>query len=419
MSRCGWENQRVVIVGSGLAGSRASTALRKAGFSGHITIIDGDGDADHDRPPLTKGLLKGTQREADIRFARADKPTADAFIAKTVVASSMRERRLFLDDDSTIRFDGLIIASGLRPKRLSHGMGSADVPSVRTLRDAQRLRATLMKGRGRSVVIGAGYIGTEVAAAARSRGWQVDLLARTAQPLEHALGRPVGQYIGDIHYRHGVNLMPECTVTEVARTSDGFRVDVDGRRSLDAELVVAAVGSLPNVDWLAGDDVLIDDGVRTDSRLRVLDRSGKQWTAVVAAGDVVRWPHPLFPVETVRVEHWSNAAEQAASAARVLLSELDGREHPAQHDPVPTFWSDQYDQKILAVGMPHLADRVAIAEGSPASGRFVAVYTLNDYLVGAVGVGSASSLARHRRVIAEEGAAIRAGTLSPGPGPGH
>lgn len=387
----------MVVVGGGLAGTRTAAALRGAGFAGRLTIIDRDPECDHDRPPLSKGFLTGTHSEADIRLPLPAELDADQCLTTVVTGLSVRERALRLGGGAWLSFDGLVIATGLRARTLP---GPVRVPTIRSIHDARHIRAALNAGVGHLVVIGAGFIGTELAASARELGWQVTLIAREPHPLTRALGQTMGRFVTDLHRQHGVDVRVGRATHQVTETADGYRVMLTGGEVLEADLVVAAIGASPHTEWLDNTDVLTGDGIHADSHLRVLDRTGAPLLGIVAAGDVARHPHPAFPAESIRVEHWSNATEHAKTAAATLLADLTGYAPVAPHAAVPSFWSDQYEAKILAVGLPHLADHATVVEGDPSEGRFLIAYTRDGQTVGAAGVGVARSLARYRRAIA-------------------
>lgn len=389
--------QHVVVAGGGMAGIRTVTALREAGFAGRVTMVDRDPECDHDRPPLSKGFLTGTHSEADIRLPCAAELDADQRLTAEVAGLSTQERALHLASGVSLRFDGLVIATGLRARALP---GSVRVPTIRSIHDARRLRAALKGRAGRLVIIGAGFIGTEIAASARELGWQVTLNARESNPLTRALGHTMGRFVADLHRQHGVDVRAGQGTHEVTDTPDGYRVRLAGGEVIEADLVVAAIGATPNTEWLDDTEILTGDGVRTDPHLRVLDRDGVPVPGIVAAGDVARYPHSLFPAESIRVEHWSNATEHAKTAAATLMADLTNATPATPHAAVPSFWSDQYDQKILAVGLPHLADDATVVEGDPSRGRFLIAYARNGQTVGAAGVGATRSLARYRRAIA-------------------
>lgn len=288
-----------------------------------------------------------------------------------------------LADGSLVPYDGLILATGVRPRRLPGQGGHV----LRTLDDALRLRDRLAPGR-RLVVVGAGFLGAEAAAVARRLGCDVTLLEPAPVPLAHAVGTEVGEMLTRAHLERGVDLRCGVTVTEV--TESGVRL-ADGE-PVDADEVLIAVGSLPNTDWLDGSGLTVADGV-------VCDEYCEAAPNVYAAGDVARWHNPLFGQST-RIEHRTNAAEQGMAAARNLL-DPDGRKPFA---PVPYFWSDQYDMKIQAFGCLRGHDEVAIVHGDLTERRFVAAYRTGDRVTGALAVGMPP------RVIRQWRQAIAAGT---------
>lgn len=401
----------VVIIGASLAGIRAAASLRELGFAGQLTVVDAEPDEPYDRPPLSKGFLARTLERADIRLRVTADLEATSLRGHRAVGASMTDRIIHLHDGTTLRFDGLIIATGARPRTgLDSLIGSeAPLPDgihvLRSLADADRLRQALKVPEQRVAVLGGGFVGTEVAATARQLGHSVSLIARTPVPLARAVGHTMGSHIAELHRSRGVDLRLG-TVVHKLNLRDG-RVTgaaVGGGTVVPAELVVVGLGATPNVEWLSQSGVLLEDGVRTDASLRVLDISGAPLTAVVAAGDVARWPHPLFDHEPVRLEHWSNATDHASVAAHTLLADLTGNGAPvAACESVPSFWSDQYDRKVMSVGLPHLGEESAVIDGRVAEGRFVVGFGRRGRLVGAVGIDSPRSLAMLRRHIARHG----------------
>ncbi len=394
----------IVIVGGSLAGVRAAASLRELGFGGHLSVVDQSPYPPYDRPPLSKGMLTGAQSEADIRLSELVDTDVVWQGGRSACGLSMDSRTLHLDDGGRLNFDGLIIATGVSPRRFGASSTEPGPLLLRSLDHARDLRRALTERSGRLLVIGAGFIGTEVAASARGLGWEVTLVVRESAPLQRALGRGLGRYVGSLHRRHGVDLRLDTAITDLHVAADHTgQATLDDGSTIEADLIVAGIGSVPNTAWLDDSDLWIDDGVHTESCLRVLNTSGRPVHGIAAAGDITRWSHPLFGPVPVRVEHWSNAAEQGRVAARTVLADLAGPASGIEataHASVPSFWSDQYDTKILSVGLPHLADTARIVEGDPDTGTFVVAYGRDGLLVGAAGVGSSRSLARYRRAIA-------------------
>ncbi|WP_328883869.1 NAD(P)/FAD-dependent oxidoreductase [Streptomyces sp. NBC_00299] len=361
--------RRVVVVGASAAGLAAAETLRREGHDGTLTLVGDEPLAPYDRPPLSKHLLAGEWEPERLTLRTPDDLAGlDLDLRLVVAATGLRltDGTVQLADGSTVPYDGLIVATGVRPRHLPGQGGHV----LRTLDDAVRLRDRLTPGR-RLVVVGAGFLGAEAAAVAWRLGCEVTLLEPAPVPLAHAVGTQVGELLTRAHLERGVDLRCGVTVTEV--TESGVRL-ADGEL-VDADEVLIAVGSLPNTDWLDGSGLTVGDGV-------VCDEYCAAARNVYAAGDVARWYNPLFG-RSMRIEHRTNAAEQGMAAARHLLNP-DGRKPFA---PVPYFWSDQYDMKIQAYGFLRGHDEVAIVDGDLTERRFVAAYRTGDRVTGALAVG--------------------------------
>ncbi|MGW4239964.1 NAD(P)/FAD-dependent oxidoreductase [Streptomyces sp. NPDC004749] len=360
---------RYVIVGGSAAGLAAAETLRREGYDGTLTLIGDEPHPPYDRPPLSKQVLAG-QWDADRPRLRtpADLDALGLDLRLGVAAAGLDTagRTVRLADGTSVAYDGLVVATGVRPRRLP-GEGAH---VLRSLDDALALRGRLAAGR-HLVVVGAGFLGAEAAAVARGLGARVTLLEPAPVPLAHAVGEAVGRVLSRAHLEHGVDLRTGVTVVEAGaggvRLADGTVVEAD-------EVLVAA-GSLPNTEWLDGSGLTVEDGVVCDAYCRAAP-------GVYAAGDVARWHNPLFGV-AMRIEHRTNAAEQGMAAARNLLRPEAGKPFA----PVPYFWSDQYDMKIQAYGYLRGHDEVTVADGDLASGRFLAVYRTGDHVSGALAVG--------------------------------
>ncbi|MET7703878.1 FAD-dependent oxidoreductase [Streptomyces sp. NPDC005485] len=365
----GSPGNRIVVVGASAAGLAAVVALRKGGYDGTLTLVGDEPHAPYDRPPLSKQILSGAWSPEQLPLrspADLDALGLDLRLGAAATGLDTAERTVRLADGATLTYDGLIVATGVRPRRLP-GEGAH---VLRTRDDALALRERLGPGR-RLVVVGAGFLGAEAAAVARGLGARVTLLEPAPVPLAHAVGEAVGRVLSRAHLEHGVDLRCGVTVTEV--TEDGVRL-ADGEL-VEADEVLVAIGSLPNTEWLAGSGVTVDDGV-------VCDEYCAAAPGVYAAGDVARWYNPLFGT-SMRIEHRTNAAEQGMAAARNLLA-------PAARKPfapVPYFWSDQYDMRIQAFGHLRGHDEVAVVDGDLAEGRFVAAYRTGERVSGTLAVG--------------------------------
>ncbi|MFJ9706293.1 NAD(P)/FAD-dependent oxidoreductase [Streptomyces sp. NPDC101234] len=358
---------RVVIVGASAGGLAAAETLRREGHTGTITLIGDEPGLPYDRPPLSKEILSGAWSPDRLPLrtkADLDALNLDARYGCEAVGVDLTDGTVLLSDGTEVPYDGLILATGVRPRRLPGNPAH----TLRTLDDALALRDRLGPGRTLAVV-GAGFLGAEAAAVAAALGTRVTLLEPAPVPLAHAVGEDIGRMLAQVHLDHGVDLRTATGVSEVV--ADGVRLD-DGTL-VEAETVLVAVGSRPNTEWLTDSGLPLDDGL-------VCDEYCAAAPGVYGAGDVARWHNPLFGT-TMRIEHRTHAAEQGMAAARNLL----GARRPFA--PVPYFWSDQYDMKIRAYGHLRGHDEVRITEGSLEKRKFIAVYRTGDRLTGVLAVG--------------------------------
>lgn len=375
----------VVVVGASLAGSRAAAQLRAEGFDGRLEVLGAERHRPYDRPPLSKELLKGDADDVSLRCAEdVEWVLGDAAVrldlaARTVQTASGRE----------LAFDGLVIATGSAPRRLAElDPARRGVVELRTLDDALALRSALA-ARPRLAIVGGGFIGVEVASTARALGVEVELVTR--DPPLIAAGRLVSETAAAMLPDHGVAVHAG---RRVAATLGGERVEglvLDDGTRVAADLVLSAVGAAPITGWLAGSGLRVADGIECDAACAALGAE-----RVVACGDVARWPNAAFGGASMRIEHWTNAAEQGVAAARTLLHDAAAGEYA----PIPSFWSDHFGVRMQCIGMPARADRFEIVEGAPADRRFAAAAYRGDRLVGGVAYGMPRPLARLRAQLA-------------------
>lgn len=383
------------MVGASAAGLAAVETLRREGFEGDVTLLGDEPHAPYDRPPLSKQILSRTWREDRLPLRSDEDLTAldvDLRLGTEAVGVDPSARTVRIASGEEIPYDGLIVATGVRPRALPTARGHV----LRTLDDALNLRSRLEPGR-HLLVVGAGFLGAEVAAAAREIGCRVTLVEPAPVPLAHAVGEAVGRMLSTLHLEHGVDLRTGTGVAEV--TDDGVRL-VDGE-VIEADEVLVCVGSVPNTDWLAGSGLRLDDGL-------VCDEYCSAAPGVYAAGDVARWHNPLFGT-SMRVEHRTHAAEQGMAAARNLLRGAQGRPFA----PVPYFWSDQYDVKLQAYGYPRGHDEVALVEGDLDERRFVVAYRTGERLSGVIAAGIPPRTLRSWRQAIARGAAWDEGPPTP------
>jgi 3-phenylpropionate/trans-cinnamate dioxygenase ferredoxin reductase subunit len=374
----------IVIVGASLAGLRAAQAIRTAGHDGPVVVVGEEPHLPYTRPPLSKELLAGEHEPEQCALPSA-KVDVEWRLGTRAIGLDLERREVLLAGDERLGYDRLLIATGARARHWPGALPDG-VFMLRGLDDALALRDAFAAGP-RLAVVGAGFIGCEVAASARKRGLDVTLIDIADQPMT-ALGPAVGARCADLHRAHGVDLRLGTGIEgfegdgrlEAVRLSDGSRVDAD--------IAVVALGAIPNTDWLADSGLELQPGVVCDPTLAARDADG-----VFAAGDAAAWPHPMADGGTIRIEHWTNAAEQGAAAARNLLAE------PAERKPyeaVPYFWSDQYDTKIQSVGLPARAERMTVLEASPDGDKLVLGGERGGRLVAAIAFNAPRRLMYYR-----------------------
>jgi NADPH-dependent 2,4-dienoyl-CoA reductase/sulfur reductase-like enzyme len=376
---------RIIVVGASAAGLAAAETLRREKYDGEITLVGAERHLPYDRPPLSKQILAGEWQPERLALRSDDRLASLRLDFRLGVPASGLDpaaREVRLADGTSLGYDSLVIATGVRPRRLP-GEGAH---LLRTLDDALALRERIRAGT-RLVVVGAGFLGAEVAAVARGLGASVTVVEPAPVPLAHAVGAEVGAVLAQAHVENGVDLRTGVGVTSVAR--DG--VALASGEFIAADEVLVAIGSSPNTEWLEGSGLTLDDGV-------VCDEYCAAAPGVYAAGDVARWPHPLFGV-SMRIEHRTNATEQGMAAARNLLNP----QSPKPFAPVPYFWSDQYDMKIQAYGHLRGHEEIAVVEGELAQRRFLAIYRTGSRVSGVLGVSvSPKSLRPWRQAIAAQ-----------------
>lgn len=378
----------IAVVGGSLAGLRAVEALRRAGFDGRIEWIGAEAREPYDRPPLSKQVLRGEWGPERIALARGglEPLHAELHFGTRAVRLDARERRVELEGGAQIGFDGLVVATGATPRKLP---GQPDLPGVfmlRTLDDALAIRAALDAGP-RVAVVGGGFIGAEVAASCRERGLEVTLIEALGQPLEQALGASIGALFAAIHRDRGVAVRTGSAVASIEGERRVERVRLADGSIVPADVVIVGIGVRPETAWLADSGVEISDGVVCD------DHCLTSVPNVVAAGDVARFPSARYG-ESIRVEHWTHATEQAEAAVATLLH---GRDVAAPFDPVPYVWSDQYDAKLAVAGRPRASDELRVVEGSFEDRKFVAITGRDGKLSGAIGLNRMRKLMEWRQ----------------------
>jgi NADPH-dependent 2,4-dienoyl-CoA reductase/sulfur reductase-like enzyme len=362
----------VIVVGASLAGWRAVEALRGEGYDGKITLVGEEQHLPYDRPPLSKQVLAGTWPPEKAVLAdrkRSGELQVHEVLGRRAVRLDAAGRLIELDDGSTLNGDGLVLATGATPRHLpgTEGLSQRDgLFTLRTLDDSLALRRALTAVEScRVVVIGAGFIGAEVASTCAGLDCRVTVVEAMEIPLSNVLGPLIGAHCGSLHGAHGVDLRTGAGVVSVGKSETGLTVELVGGEVLDADVVVVGIGVAPAVEWLEDSGLTLENGVVCDDRLFAAD-------GIVAAGDMARWTwRHDDAAEQIRIEHWQVAAEAGAMAARNLLA---GRGDAVPFTPIPYFWSDQFGIRFQVLGNPGGTDEVVVIDGSLDEGKFVALF---------------------------------------------
>lgn len=382
--------KHVAIVGASLAGLSAARALRTQGFEGRLSVIGDEARRPYDRPPLSKEFLAGSLNETDLALeADDDDLQADWMLGTAAVGLDCRSGAIELADGSRITADGVVLATGSRARRWPGTETLAGVHVVRTIDDAIALRADLQAG-ARLVVIGAGFIGAEVASTARKLGMEVTVVEAAPAPLAVQLGEQLGGVIAGAHAHHGTTLVCGVGVSRLVGDDRVTGVELADGRTLPADVVVVGIGGIPNIEWLHGSGLELGNGV-------ICGAGGETAIPnVVAVGDCAAWYDPSVGA-VHRVEHWTGALERPAIAVSALLA---GGAHQGAAAKAPYFWSDQYGARIQFAGIARPGDVVTIEEGDCETRCFIATYRRDGRLVAVLAVDQPRLFNRLRRQIA-------------------
>ncbi|SCX25704.1 NAD(P)/FAD-dependent oxidoreductase [Mycolicibacterium fluoranthenivorans] len=379
-------NGGIVIVGGGLAAARTAEQLRRAEYTGPLTIVSDETHLPYDRPPLSKEVLRNPEHDVVLKPQEFyDENDITLRLGSAATSVDTAAQALTLADGSVIGYDDLVIATGLVPKRIPSFPDLEGIRVLRSIDESAALRAHAATAR-RAVIVGAGFIGCEVAASLRQLGVEVVIVEPQPTPLASVLGEQIGALVARLHEAEGVQVRCGVGVASVSGTDKVETVVLADGTELQADMVVVGIGSHPVTGWLDGSGIEVDNGV-------VCDDAGRTSAPHVwAIGDVASWRSEVG--HQVRVEHWSNVAEQA----RALVPALLGREAGAAVTTVPYFWSDQYDVKIQCLGEPAADDIVHVVEDD--GRKFLAYYERDGVLTAVVGGGMPGKVMKARGKIA-------------------
>jgi len=383
--------RRLVIVGASLAGHRAAQAARGAGFDGDVIVVGEERHPPYTRPPLSKELLAGEQEVDRVHFP-CDKFEAQWRLGVSAVRLDRDRRCVVLSDGDELAYDRLILATGSRARPWPGSGAELDgVHVLRNLDDALALRAAFER-RPRVAIVGAGFIGCEVAQTARKHGLDVTLIDVADTPML-PLGPTLGKWCAELHRGNGVDLRLGTGVAGLLGNGHVEAVELSDGERIAADVVVVGLGAIPTTEWLAGSGLTLSPGLECDATLTAVDDPD-----ILGAGDIVSWPHPLAGGEVLRIEHWTVAAEQGQLAGRNALVPHAERK---PYDAPPYFWSDQYDEKSQSRGLPEGAEHLEVVEAPPERTRVVYAGERDGRLVGIVAINAARRLGSYRMALAE------------------
>jgi len=381
-------DQTFVIAGANLAGGRAAEALRKEGFDGRVVLIGAEPDPPYERPPLSKEYLRGQLPREKIFIHKPgfyEKQRIELRLGVRATRLDLQERAVELESGERVPFDRLLLATGGRPRRLAvPGSDLGGIYELRTVADSERIAAELRPGR-RLVVIGAGFIGAEVAASARTQGLDVSVLEMAPVPLGRALGEEMGQIYAEIHRERGVELLTGEAIERFEGNGRVERVVGASGRVIDCDFVVVGVGIDAATELAEQAGLIVDNGIVVD------EYAETSAPGVFAAGDVARFHHPVLG-ERLRVEHWANAQNQGAVAAKNMLGRRES------YVEIPWFWSDQYDLNLQYVGHATSWDEIVL-RGDVAGRKFTAFYLKDGWLRAALAVNRFKDIRPSRELI--------------------
>ena len=384
---------KVLIVGAGLGGLRTAEALRSNGFSGEIVIVGDESHQPYNRPPLSKEALNSGLSHEDLKFRQRDSVADVSWVlGSAAVKLDLAEHKVILADGTSCTFDALVVSTGIRPRLLPIPGPTQGLFTLRTLNDAQSLQAAI--GPGVNVVIlGSGFIGCELAATATTLGANVHVVSLSIEPMVMPMGVDLGAAMRKRHETKGVTFHLGHTVEKFNGDHHIESVTLDSGEVITASVVIEAIGSVPNTQWLHDNGLNLDDGVLVDSNMRAL---GAQ-IPIYAVGDISNHPNKFYGNQTRRIEHWNMPTETGKRAGAALAAELAGRDLPAdEFFALPAFWSDQYEFQLQSYGLPGAGTSHRIASGALDGACIIEYFDEAGVLCGVIGIDTVKELMPYR-----------------------
>ena len=393
-----------MIVGASMGGLRTAESLRRSGFTGEITLIGAEKHLPYNRPPLSKALLAEDKELDSVAFKiNTDELKADFILGDPAQSVDIQNNEVVLSSNKKLSYNFLVAATGLRSRKMDfQNLVESGRFSLRTYDDAKRIRSAVAPGK-HVVILGAGFIGLELAATLKKLGCSVDVVAMETTPLAPIIGELFGKEIQIRHEAKGVRFHMNNSVKDLVGESFVTGVILGDGKSLECDIFIEAVGSLPNTEWLEGSGLDKSNGVLTDKTLRAVNIDGGLIENFFVVGDIARFPYANQQLPARRIEHWNIPIEGGKRVGREIANTANPDSvsdfNPAEHfNPLPSFWSDQYEMSILSYGEPKIADDVELLKGS-LDADFIFSYRRQGKLVGAAGIGLRQELNKLRNEI--------------------
>ncbi len=390
--------KRVLIVGGGLGGLRTAEALRSHGFTGEIAIVGDEEHQPYNRPPLSKEALRSGLSHEELKFRQRDSVADIIWILGSAAEKlDVETQEVVLANGTTHEFDALVIATGIRPRLLPIPGPTQGLFTLRTLNDAHSLKAAIAPGTN-VVILGSGFIGCELAATATKLGANVQVVSLDAEPMIMPMGADLGASMRKRHESKGVTFHLGHTVQKFNGEHHIDGVTLDSGEILGADVVVEAIGSVPNTEWLQGNSLNLDNGVLVDSNMRAVGAT----LPIYAVGDTANHPNKFYGEQTRRIEHWNMPTETGKRAGAALAAELAGSDLPTdEFFALPAFWSDQYEYQLQSYGLPGAATSHTVVSGELDGACIVEYFNNDSKLCGVIGIDTTKELMPYRKQFME------------------